>query len=54
MCIRDRADTEEEEPAISQAVYRTDQEEKYDQLKRVLILENPESCMIFCGTRRCV
>ena len=52
--IAPEADTEEEEPAISQAVYRTDQEEKYDLLKRVLILENPESCMIFCGTREMV
>ena len=44
----------EEEPAISQVVYRADPEEKYDLLKRTLILENPESCMIFCGTRKMV
>ncbi|WP_418579496.1 DEAD/DEAH box helicase [Hungatella sp.] len=44
----------EEEPAISQVVYRADPEEKYDLLKRTLILENPESCMIFCGTREMV
>ena len=35
-------------------VYRADPEEKYDLLKRTLILENPESCMIFCGTRKMV
>ena len=44
----------EEEPAISQVVYRADPEEKYDLLKRTLILENPESCMIFCSTREMV
>lgn len=44
----------EEEPAISQVVYRTGPEAKYETLKRILMLENPASCMIFCGTREMV
>lgn len=38
-------------PSIIQSVYRTDQEQKYQAFKQVLMKENPDSCMIFCGTR---
>ncbi len=41
-------------PMIEQVVYMVDQEEKYQAFKRILIVENPDSCMIFCGTREMV
>lgn len=43
-----------EEPAVSQSVYEVEPEEKYRALLRILMHENPESCMIFCGTREMV
>lgn len=49
--------TEEEvqaPPDIRQAVYETQQEDKYAVFKKILIHENPDSCMIFCGTREMV
>lgn len=39
---------------IEQAVYELDTDDKYQLFKNVLIQENPESCMIFCGTREMV
>lgn len=41
-------------PSISQSVYETEQEQKYQAFKQVLMKENPDSCMIFCGTREMV
>lgn len=41
-------------PAIEQVVYSVEPEVKYSAFKRVLIQENPENCMIFCGTREMV
>ncbi|MBS7009578.1 DEAD/DEAH box helicase [Anaerostipes sp.] len=38
-------------PDITEKLYLTDQEHKYDTFLNVLIDENPKSCMIFCGTR---
>lgn len=43
--------TKEQASAVTQKLYITDQEHKYETLLQVLIDENPESCMIFCGTR---
>lgn len=40
-----------QEPVITEKLYETDQERKYETLLDVLIDENPQSCMIFCGTR---
>lgn len=40
--------------AITQKVYRTGSEEKYDTFINILIEENPESCIVFCGTREMV
>ncbi|WP_346907539.1 DEAD/DEAH box helicase [Faecalicatena orotica] len=40
-----------QEPVITEKLYETDQECKYETLLDVLIDENPQSCMIFCGTR---
>lgn len=39
---------------IKQIVYKADQNNKYEQFKRILIQENPDNCMIFCGTREMV
>lgn len=36
---------------IKQEYYRVDHHEKRTQLNRLLMLEQPESCMIFCNTR---
>ena len=41
-------------PSIGQAVYEVTTENKYEMFKRVLMKENPDSCMIFCGTREMV
>lgn len=41
-------------PSIGQAVYEVTAENKYEMFKRVLMKENPDSCMIFCGTREMV
>lgn len=43
--------TEEQAAAITEKIYVTDQEKKYDTFLSVLKDENPKSCMIFCGTR---
>ncbi len=39
---------------VEQNVCQADSEEKYDIFLDILIKENPESCMIFCGTREMV
>ena len=39
---------------IEQAYYRVDHREKNLQLNRLLLMEQPESCMIFCNTRLAV
>jgi len=39
---------------IEQVYYRVNQNEKNTQLHRILIMEQPESCIIFCNTRRAV
>lgn len=41
-------------PSIGQAAYEVTEENKYEMFKRVLMKENPDSCMIFCGTREMV
>lgn len=40
--------------AISQKVYETSTDNKYETFINVLIEENPERCIIFCGTREMV
>lgn len=42
---------EEQAPAITEKLYFTSQESKYDTFLDILMDENPQSCMIFCGTR---
>lgn len=37
--------------SIDQSYYRVDHNEKRTQLNRLLLMERPESCMIFCNTR---
>jgi len=37
--------------SINQLYYRVDKNEKRTQLNRILLVEQPESCMIFCNTR---
>lgn len=44
--------TEEQAAAITEKIYVTDQKMKYDTFLKVLMEENPQSCMIFCGTRQ--
>lgn len=46
--------TEEQTAAISEKLYLTEQESKYDTFLNVLMDENPKCCMIFCGTREMV
>ncbi|RGY97950.1 DEAD/DEAH box helicase [Clostridium sp. AM58-1XD] len=41
-------------PEIRHAVYEVDADDKYDVFVDVLMQENPDSCMIFCGTREMV
>ena len=43
--------TEESAGSIEQKAYRADGEDKYHTFLHVLMDENPESCIIFCGTR---
>lgn len=43
-----------QETAITEKLYFTEQEEKYETFLRILLDENPVSCMIFCGTREMV
>lgn len=40
--------------SIEQTGFRIENEDKLNLLYKVLILENPDSCMIFCGTREMV
>lgn len=40
--------------AITQKLYAVDSEHKYESFLDILITENPENCMIFCGTREMV
>lgn len=40
--------------AVSQDIYETTPEEKYDLLKQILVKENPTKGMIFCATREMV
>lgn len=44
----------EQTTAIEQSIYKVDSERKYDIFRKVLIQENPKSCIIFCGTREMV
>lgn len=46
--------SEEMEQAITQILYEAEKEAKYDTFLNVLKLENPERCMIFCGTKEMV
>lgn len=46
--------SEEMEQAITQILYEAEKETKYDTFLNVLKLENPERCMIFCGTKEMV
>lgn len=39
---------------VEQKLYRVASEEKYEAFFTLLIQENPETCMIFCGTREMV
>lgn len=39
---------------IEHVVYEADPDDKYDVFVNALIRENPDSCMIFCGTREMV
>ena len=40
--------------SVEQVIYETTTEDKYHSLKMILMKENPDSCMIFCGTREMV
>lgn len=42
---------EEQASAITEKLYFASQERKYDTFLDILMDENPQSCMIFCGTR---
>lgn len=46
--------SEEMEQAITQILYEAEKETKYDTFLNLLKLENPERCMIFCGTKEMV
>lgn len=39
---------------VEQTIYEVDDDEKYDAFLSILIKENPQNCMIFCGTREMV
>lgn len=39
---------------ITSKLYLVDSEDKYKQFKKIIISENPEKCMVFCGTREMV
>lgn len=50
-------ETESEISTVSEVehqVYEAEPEEKYEMLLDILIRENPDDCMIFCGTREMV
>ena len=40
--------------SIEQILYNSDKEEKYEEFKRILIVHNPEICIVFCGTKEMV
>lgn len=48
------SDAQAQEPVIQQKFYETTGEDKYDTFVKALKLENPESAIIFCGTREMV
>lgn len=41
-------------PEIGHVVYEVETDDKYSVFLKILMQENPESCMIFCGTREMV
>lgn len=41
-------------PAITQKLYKTDADNKYNTFIDALIMENPDNCIIFCATREMV
>ncbi|MBU9713080.1 DEAD/DEAH box helicase [Evansella tamaricis] len=43
---------EQESSGITHYFYEVEEEFKYQLLKEVLIIENPDSCIIFCGTQQ--
>ncbi|MCB7305748.1 DEAD/DEAH box helicase [Bariatricus massiliensis] len=45
---------ESKENAITQRLYEADRDSKYETFCQVLKLENPGSCIIFCGTKEMV
>lgn len=45
---------EKEQGVIKQELYKTDNEEKYSVFIKLLTRENPDTAMIFCGTREMV
>lgn len=45
---------EENTGQIVHVIYETESEEKYKVFRNILIQENPDRCMIFCGTREMV
>lgn len=47
-------DEPEEKPSIEQKFYETEQDDKYETFLNVLKMENPDSAIIFCGTREMV
>lgn len=47
-------DTKETKTNIRQELYYAEQDEKYRMFLKLLVRENPDSCMIFCGTREMV
>lgn len=46
--------TEDQTQAITERICMVNPEDKYESFQRILIQANPESCMIFCGTREMV
>lgn len=51
--IMQESDTETAD-RIEQSVYETESDKKYEVFTDLLVQENPDSCMIFCGTREMV
>lgn len=46
--------SEEQAPAITQKLYAVEPDTKYDTFLQILIQENPDCCIIFCGTKEMV
>ena len=44
----------DQKPLITEKLYETDSEHKYEDFRKILIDENPKCCMVFCGTREMV